>query len=182
MTNVSDEVQATARKVARVERTFGFLDLSGSTNYVEVEGDDRAVEMMMRFRAVVRGVAASRGVRIAKWLGDGAMLVAVEGDRLVDAVIEIESELESIDFDLPIRAGVAVGSVILLEGDDYIGGVVNLAARLCDLAGPQEVMAPAVIVDRLPLRHSTAVVVGPREVRGFEEPIEMVLLTAAVDR
>ena len=37
----------------------------------------------------------------------------------------------------------ASGAVILFEGDDYIGGAVNLAARLCDMAAPQEVLASA---------------------------------------
>ena len=39
--------------------------------------------------------------------------------------------------------GLAAGNVILFEGDDYTGGAVNLAARLCDLAQPLEVLATA---------------------------------------
>jgi class 3 adenylate cyclase len=36
---------------------------------------------------------------------------------------------------------VATGSCLLFEADDYIGHSVNLASRLCDLAGPGEVLA-----------------------------------------
>jgi class 3 adenylate cyclase len=31
--------------------------------------------------------------------------------------------------------------VLLFEGDDYIGRSVNLAARLCEAAGPSELLA-----------------------------------------
>ena len=62
----------------RVTRTIGFVDLGGFTNYTETEGDEAAVSVLQFFRAATREICALRGVRIAKWLGDGAMLVGVE--------------------------------------------------------------------------------------------------------
>jgi hypothetical protein len=41
----------------------------------------------------VRETCSRRGVRIAKWLGDGAMLVCVETEPLIGAVIELEHRL-----------------------------------------------------------------------------------------
>ena len=41
-----------------------------------------------------------------------------------------------------MRIGIATGRALLFEGDDYIGSAVNLAARLCDAAGPGEVLDP----------------------------------------
>ena len=41
----------------------------------------------------------------------------------------------------------ARGPVILFEGDDYIGTAVNLAARLCDIAAPHEVLATPSITE-----------------------------------
>ena len=44
-----------------------------------------------------------------------------------------------------IRSGMTAGEVILMEGDDYVGHCVNVASRLCDLAGAGEALAaPAV--------------------------------------
>ena len=40
--------------------------------------------------------------------------------------------------------------MILFEGDDYIGGPVNLAARLCDIAAPREVLACAELAASVP--------------------------------
>ena len=126
----------------RVPRTFAFVDLSGFTRFTDLHGDDEAVAVLTQFRCAVRSIASDVGVRVAKWLGDGAMLVAVEGPSLVSAVVELQERFTD-DGLLPVRAGLAWGRVILFEGDDYTGGAVNLASRLCDLAQPFEVLATA---------------------------------------
>ena len=65
----------------RVPRTFVFVDLSGFTNYTAAFGDDAAGRILSTFRAIVREVASERGVRIAKWLGDGCMVGRRRADR-----------------------------------------------------------------------------------------------------
>ena len=47
---------------------------------------------------------------------------------------------------LTLRAGIATGYALLFEGDDYIGSAVNMASRLCDIAGPFEVLLPTDVV------------------------------------
>lgn len=42
----------------------------------------------------------------------------------------------------PLRAAVAAGEALLFEGD-YLGNVVNLAARLVSVAEPGQVLVPA---------------------------------------
>jgi adenylate cyclase len=130
----------------RVRRSFAFVDLSGFTSLTDQEGDERAVEVLTLFRNAVRGVAGFNGVRVAKWLGDGAMIVSIETEPLVEAILEIEHRIEEGGSVLPLRAGLATDDVILFEGDDYIGRAVNLAARLCDLAGPNQALAPVDMV------------------------------------
>ena len=61
----------------RFDRTFAFIDLSGFTRFTDLMGDKAALEEINTFRAIVREIASRKGIRIAKWLGDGAMLVAV---------------------------------------------------------------------------------------------------------
>ena len=60
----------------------------------------------------------------------------------------------------------ATGLALLFEGDDYIGSAVNLAARLCDAAGPGEVLVPADQTFELP-PGVTATPHGVIELRGF---------------
>lgn len=74
---------------------------------------------------------------------------------------------------LKLRAGITHGRVILFEGDDYIGSAVNLAARLCDGAGPHEILAQPQIAAVLP-RWAEHEAVGPVEVRGFYRPVQVI--------
>ena len=75
----------------RVPRTFVFLDLAGFTDYTARFGDDAAGRLLGAFRTIVREVASERGVRIAKWLGDGCMIVAVEQADAVAFLLDLQS-------------------------------------------------------------------------------------------
>ena len=157
----------------RVERTFAFVDLCGFTHFTSTHGDERAVDVLTRFRAAVRAIGSSHGVRVAKWLGDGAMFVAVDARQLVCAMLEFERIVDQMDLPLEIHAGLAGGQVILLEGDDYTGGPVNLASRLADAAGPCEILATPELAALAP-EGSWADVTGPMVVPGFRDPVKAV--------
>ena len=73
-------------------------------------------------------------MRIAKWLGDGCMIVAVEQADAIAFTLDLESRAADVCAPLTLRAGIATGYALLFEGDDYIGSAVNMAARLCDVA------------------------------------------------
>jgi adenylate cyclase len=158
---------------ALVCRNFAFIDLCGFTMLTDEQGVGEAVSALSTFRAVVRERAGWRGVRVAKWLGDGAMLVATEPRPLLDAVVRMEQALDVRGCPLPLRGGVAAGRVILFEGDDYIGRPVNLAARLCDDAAPHQLLVTASLFDAagegLGGRR-----LGPHRIRGFSRPVEVV--------
>jgi adenylate cyclase len=159
----------------RVTRHFAFVDICGFTRFTDAHGDEESVRVLTGFRSVVRDTASEYGVRVSKWLGDGAMFVSTEPWPLVAAVTELERRVEKAGLALPIRAGIAGGEVILFEGDDYIGGPVNLAARLCDAAGPNEVLAAADEARFAP-HWAAARPDGTRTVPGLVQPVEVVAL------
>jgi len=161
--------------VTRVQRTFGFVDVSGFTAYTDRHGDAAAVEVLERVRAVIRRLASIHGVRVAKWLGDGAMLVGVDPEPTIEAVVSMVEETGALEDCPPLRGGVAVGDVILFEGDDHIGQAVNLAARLSDLAEPGQILAPATMHTSL-LVNTNILPCGETFVPGIKEPIELVRL------
>lgn len=131
-----------------LERSFGFVDICGFTALTERQGPRRAVRALEVFRSLVKEIAGRRGVRVAKWLGDGAMIVGVTPGPTVATMAELVGRFESFDIDL--RAGVATGVALLFDGDDYIGRPVNLAARLCDEAGPGELLAHPSALEGVP--------------------------------
>lgn len=160
----------------RVPRTFVFVDLSGFTNYTADHGDDAAAEVLSTFRSLTRATASHHGVRIAKWLGDGCMVVAVEQADAIGFVLDLARQTIDAHTPLEVRAGLASGHALLFEGDDYIGGAVNMAARLCDCATGHEVLTPIARLGHLP----DGVQTTPHEpvaLRGFPQPIDVVELT-----
>ncbi|HVA05588.1 MAG TPA: adenylate/guanylate cyclase domain-containing protein [Acidimicrobiales bacterium] len=167
----------------RVLRSFGFVDVSGFTALTEHEGDEQAVEVLTAFRALLRDICSRRGVRIAKWLGDGVMLVCVDTAPLLATILELHHvvhALSATDDRVSIRSGITSGQVILMEGDDYIGHCVNVAARLCDMAQGGEALADPSVVDRLP---RWGIVLGHRDVvlRGVDKPVHTSSIGMAED-
>jgi len=160
----------------RIERAFGFVDLCGFTAFTEAEGDEEAVRVLADFRTATRDICSRRGVRVAKWLGDGAMFVGVGPSLLVTTVLEIEERIDWAASPLALRAGLAQGPVILFEGDDHIGSSVNLAARLCDAAGAHQVLATAEMAAAAP-EWAAVTSVGLVTVPGFARPVEAVQLS-----
>jgi class 3 adenylate cyclase len=160
----------------RVPRTFAFVDLSGFTNYTAAFGDDAAGRLLGAFRSLTREIASERGVRIAKWLGDGCMIVSVDQEACIAFALELQHRSADICAPLQLRVGMASGHALLFEGDDYIGSAVNMAARLCDAAGAHEVLLPTMQILRLPQGVETAAQ-RDLELRGFPGPINVVALT-----
>jgi class 3 adenylate cyclase/YHS domain-containing protein len=167
----------------RVHRSFAFVDVSGFTALTEAEGDERAVDVLTAFRALLRDICSRRGVRIAKWLGDGVMLVCVDTRPLLETVLELHyvvTEVAGPVETVSIRSGITSGEVILMEGDDYVGHSVNVASRLCDLAAPGEALAAPSVLDHLP---SWGLVATQTHValRGVENPVPASSIRMACD-
>ncbi len=128
-----------------VNRTFVFADLSGFTQFTRENGPHEAVKILGEFRRVARNVAAKRGVRVAKWLGDGVMIVSVDPTAAIAFGAHLIHYFAATD--LQVRVGLASGIALLFEGDDYIGEPVNLAAKLCAAAQPGEILGSCELAD-----------------------------------
>jgi class 3 adenylate cyclase len=166
----------------RVERCFGFVDLCGFTAFTEEFGDEYTVVVLANFRTTLREIAARRGVRVTKWLGDGAMLSSPDTEPVVAMVLEVAARTDPEAVPLQIRGGLAQGAVIMFEGDDYIGRATNVASRLCDAAAPGQVLSTREVASQSP-RWVAASDVLPYSVPGFDRPIDACRLeigTAAV--
>ena len=121
-----------------VERAFVFVDLCGFTAFMATQGEHAAIDALNAFRNLTRDIATRRGVRIASWLGDGAMLIGTEVGPAIAAAAELIARYDANT--LALRGGIADGWALLFDGDDYIGRPVNLAARLSQAARPGELL------------------------------------------
>jgi class 3 adenylate cyclase len=93
------------------------------------------------------------------------MLVGVEAEPLLDAVVALVCDSTGPGT-LPLRAGIATGPVVVFEGDDYVGKAINLAARLSDVAGPDEILVASAGLVPAP-----GGVTSLRSIAGFREPV-----------
>lgn len=157
----------------RVERCFGFVDLCGFTAFTERFGDEQSVVVLARFRTMLREIAARRGVRVAKWLGDGAMLSSADTEAVVAMVLEASWRMSQPGEGVPmrLRAGLAQGAVVMFEGDDYIGRATNAASRLCDAAAPGETLATREVASLAP-RWAVGSETRPYQAAGFVRPLD----------
>jgi adenylate cyclase len=119
-----------------IYRCFAFVDICGSTAFLEQAGTRATVDTITAFRSELRSITSRRGLRVAQWLGDGAMLVGTQAGPVIAAAVEACST--GIAGPLHVRAGVAASAALLFDGDDYVAAGANLAARLCDHASVAE--------------------------------------------
>jgi adenylate cyclase len=119
--------------------TVVFVDLEGFTTYTAERGDDAALDLLAEHQRVAAGIVRRNGGRVVKHLGDGLMLVFPSAASGVRAAVEL---VESPPEPLKLRAGVHTGQVIVTS-DDLVGIVVNVAARVTDLAKGGEVLVTA---------------------------------------
>jgi adenylate cyclase len=113
-----------------------FTDIEGFTAFTEREGDGAASQLLAAHYREVGPVIRSRGGHIMKRLGDGLLLTFPSPEAAVLACLEL------VDVEpkpLRLRAGIHVGEVVL-AGDDIVGHVVNVAARVAESAKGAEVL------------------------------------------
>src|SRR5262249_667266 len=84
--------------------------------------------MLASFRTRVREIAARRGVRVTKWLGDGAMLSSGDTEAGVAMGIEL-GHPRAHAIPLQISAGMAQGAGLMFRGGGYSGRAAHRGSR-----------------------------------------------------
>ena len=134
-----EEPRELAERIGLVDRAFAFVDLCGFTSFLATHGEHAAIDTLAQFRSLAHDISVRRGVMVAKWLGDGAMIVGVEVGPTLATAAELIGRYDGST--LALRGGFAHGQALIIEGEDYIGRPANLAARLCQAARPEELLA-----------------------------------------
>jgi len=166
---VADELETFLtgrREVPPPDRSFAivlFTDIVESTRRLAEVGDNTWRSLLERHAEVVGSLVTEYGGRVVKSTGDG-MLATFDGPsraarcarRLVDSL--------SVD-GIEIRAGLHAGEVEWL-GNDVAGIAVHIAARVCALAGPTEVLSTSTLRDLTAGSDIAFVDRGEHELRG----------------
>lgn len=135
-----------------------FVDVVGSTSLNEVLGDEQWVAVRRALRDRVADCAAAHGGWEANTAGDGVLLRFHDPISAATAATELLRRLErqraETGFAPSVRVGIHSGDAVE-DGDDIIGNVVNLAARVTDAADADEILVTEHVADHLDSRHTT---------------------------
>lgn len=151
-----------------VECGVGFADLSSFTALTQTLTPAQLSDLLTEFGAAVADVVHADGGRVVKFIGDAVMWVCSSPEGLARAAIDLVDHPRAREEGLQVRAGLAYGTALAINGD-YFGVPVNLAARLVAAAAPGQVLAAAELRDELP--DWPAVAQGPLTLKGFDEPV-----------
>ncbi|MCW2930710.1 MAG: LuxR family transcriptional regulator [Actinomycetia bacterium] len=136
--------------------TLLFTDIEGSVRLWEADRDAMAAASARHDRIVREQIEASGG-HVFKTVGEAHRVVFVDPGAALSAAVAIQRAVgtEPWSASLPIRVCMAVHSGACAERDgDYIGPVVNRAARLLDVGHGGQVLVTAatyaLLADQLP--------------------------------
>jgi class 3 adenylate cyclase len=132
-------------------RTILFTDIANSTSLTQSLGDDAAFAMLGVHDTIVRDALSALGGREVKHTGDGIMASFVSAASAVRCAIQIQRELEkharaNPERPFKVRVGAAAGEPVE-QNDDLFGSTVQLAARLCAHAQPEQILVSNAIPD-----------------------------------
>jgi class 3 adenylate cyclase len=120
-----------------VTSTVMFTDIVSSTEQSARMGHRRWTKLADDHDAMVRAILGRYRGREVKTIGDGFLATFDSTTRAVHAAAEIVTGAQTMSVE--VRAGVHNGEVEV-RPDDVVGLAVTIAKRICDLAGPGEVL------------------------------------------
>ncbi len=126
-------------------RTFLIVDVRGYTSFTQAYGDEEAGKLAAGFADLARGAVTATGGEVVELRGDEALCVFRSARQALRSAVELQTRFrERVDgqpaFPLGIGIGLDAGEAVPVE-DGYRGGALNLAARLCSLAAPGQILA-----------------------------------------
>ena len=128
-----------------------FTDLVGFSDWAVEAGDDISLELLRAVAGAIEPPVEDHRGEVVKRLGDGMMAVFGDPDAALAAIFEARERLEDVEvagYRPRMRAGMHVGTPRRLAGD-YLGVDVNVAARIADGAGGDEVLVSGDALDAL---------------------------------
>jgi len=156
-------------------RTVLFTDIVNSTTLTQSLGDEAALAILGVHDTIVRDALSALGGHEVKHTGDGIMASFVSAAGAVRCAIQIQRELDkhaqaNPERPLKVRVGAAAGEPVE-QNNDLFGSTVQLAARLCAHAQPEEILVSNAIPDLCIGKGLSFEDVGEVALKGFGFPV-----------
>ncbi len=130
--------------------TFMIADVRGYTSFTQTYGDAAAARLASAFADICRDIVQRHEGCLVELRGDEALSTFRSARSAIAAAVELQNRFvqeATSDADMPLLVGIGldVGEAVPVQGG-YRGGALNLAARLCSLASPGEILASQTVV------------------------------------
>jgi class 3 adenylate cyclase len=156
-------------------RTVLFTDVVNSTTLTQSLGDKAALAILGVHDTIVRDALSALGGREVKHTGDGIMASFVSAASAVQCAVQIQRELDkhaqvNPEHPLRVRVGAAAGEPVE-QNNDLFGSTVQLAARLCAHAHPEQILVSNAIAELCAGKGLSFEDVGEVSLKGFNSPV-----------
>jgi class 3 adenylate cyclase len=156
-------------------RTILFTDIVESTSLTQSLDDEAALAMLGVHDTIVRDALSALGGREVKHTGDGVMASFVSAAGAVRCAIHIQRELDkhaqaNPERPLKVRVGAAAGEPVE-QHNDLFGSTVQLAARLCAHAEPEQILVTNAIAELCIGKGLRFDDLGEVALKGFGSPV-----------
>ncbi len=161
---------------ARVTKTFMFTDIVTSTDLVGLIGDEQWESLLGWHDRALRAAFAEHDGTEVSHTGDGFFVTFDRAGDAVDAAVSIQRRLaehrREHGFAPQVRVGLHTDEATI-DGSDYRGKGVHLAARVASAAGTEEIVVSAAALEaagelRFPVSEARSV-----ELKGIEDTVEL---------
>jgi class 3 adenylate cyclase len=158
-------------------RTILFTDIVESTTLTQTLGDEAALALFDVHNTVVRNALTDQGGREVKHTGDGIMASFVSAAAAVRCAAQIQRDLakhadNQRDEPVKVRIGAAAGEPVE-QHHDLFGYTVQLAARLCSHASPEQILVSNAIAELCLGKGFSFQDVGEVVLKGFDRPVRV---------
>jgi class 3 adenylate cyclase len=156
-------------------RTVLFTDVVNSTTLTQLLGDEVALAVLGVHDTIVRDALSASGGREVKHTGDGIMASFASAAGAVRCAIQIQRDLDkhaqaNPGRQLKVRVGAAAGEPVE-QHNDLFGSTVQLAARLCAHAQPEQILVSNAIAELCLGKGLLFEDLGEVSLKGFGSPV-----------
>jgi class 3 adenylate cyclase len=146
-----------------------------STTFTQSLGDEAAIALLGVHDTIVRDALSTLGGREIKHTGDGIMASFVSTAGAVRCAIQIQRELAkhekaNPERPLKVRVGAAAGEPVE-QHNDLFGSTVQLAARLCAHAQPEQILVTNAVAELCIGKGLLFEDLGEVVLKGFGRPV-----------
>ena len=173
---VNDPAPSTTSEEVELDSAFRvimFTDLKDSTLMTTMYGDKKGLHLLHIHNALTRNALRANSGTEVKHTGDGIMASFKSVSNAVNCALEIQGafnthNLANPDEALQVRIGISAGEPIEEDGDLF-GSAVQMAARLCAHAEPNQILAAQIVRDQCVDMEQCFVPKDEASMKGFNE-------------